>query len=48
MRFMNHECGNYVNDLLLTHTWKNMPCVLEDGGVGWWGFYLESSSEQYG
>ena len=23
-----------------------MPCVLEDGGVGWWGFYLESSSEQ--
>lgn len=50
MRLINHEWGSYAFDLLVTHL--KMPdaycTVLEDGGVGWWGFCLESSAEQVG
>lgn len=50
MRVYRHKWGDYAFDLLVIHL--KMPyadrTVLEDGGVGWWGFRLQSSAEQYG
>lgn len=45
---MHHDKAGWAHNLFVTQ--KKMPyvryCVLEDGGVGWWGFCFDTFSEQ--